>query len=79
MLLLPHPSVQGWTLTESGYRLKMGEFQRLHEMQLTLRGSQIDTTILYAPGPRRGTVRKIVIEHGTLSTPAASLRLNVPG
>ena len=32
----------GWTLTESGYRLSMGETQRLHEMLSTLQGGQND-------------------------------------
>ena len=49
----------GWTLTESGYRLNMGEIQRLHEMQSTLRGGRIDIGVLYTLGPRRGTVREL--------------------
>ena len=32
----------GWTLTESGYRLSMGETQRLHEMLSTLQGGRND-------------------------------------
>ena len=46
----------GWTLTESGYRLNMGEIQRLHEMLSTLRGGQNDIDILYTLGYRQCTV-----------------------
>ena len=46
----------GWTLTESGYRLNMGEIQRLHEMLSTLRGGRNDIDILYTLGLLRCTV-----------------------
>ena len=47
----------GWTLTESGYRLNMGEIQRLHELQSTLRGGQIDIDVIYTLGHYPCTVR----------------------
>ena len=37
----------GWTLTESGYRLSMGETQRLREMLLTLRGAKMTLNYIY--------------------------------
>ena len=56
----------------------MGEIQRLHEMQSTLRGGRIDIDVLHTLGPCRGTVHKIAIEHGTRSTPVTSLLPYVP-